>query len=125
MKACVDNLAEEINKNKCEDCIDKCLECMGKNCNTKYKDCKCCLKYIEIRDKTLNFIWQKCNKNHQKRLIKTQTNNFLIHANFVSLISINLLCSKTMFIHKNTWMIEKSLMKYHCVKKEGFIVTQT
>ena len=36
----VSYLAEEINKNKDKDCIDNCLECLEKNRDTKYKDCK-------------------------------------------------------------------------------------
>lgn len=45
----VDNLLQKYFK-KCNNCIDKCLDCMEENCKTKRKDCKFCLGYIEIKD---------------------------------------------------------------------------
>ena len=51
-----ENLSEEIKKNKWKDRRDKCLECMEKYFKTKYEGCKCCLIYVEIKDKILTSI---------------------------------------------------------------------
>ena len=48
-------LTEDINKNKCKECKGKCLDCMEERFKSKYKDCKCCLEYIKIKDKILKF----------------------------------------------------------------------
>ena len=44
----VDNLADEIYKNKCKDCKDKCSECMPENWKMKYRDCEWNLAYVEF-----------------------------------------------------------------------------
>ena len=45
-----------------------------RQCKIKYKNCKCYLKYVEIKDKVLQFLQfkcLKCNYNHEKGLMKT------------------------------------------------------
>ena len=42
-----DNLAEWLNNSKC-------------------KDCKFCLEYLNIKNKSLMFKYLKCDKNHKK-----------------------------------------------------------
>ena len=37
----------------------------------KYKNCKCCLEYVEVKEKILELKFFKFNKDHEKNLIKT------------------------------------------------------
>ena len=65
-----DNPAGDINENKYEECIDKRLEYKKKSSKTKYKDCKCYLEYVKIKDKILQLKCLKCNKNHENNSIE-------------------------------------------------------
>ena len=60
----------------------------------------------------------------QTSLMKNEQRNSRTHLRFLIMISVNLFsCSEKMFLLMNIWMIEKSLMKEHYLKKKSFIVT--
>ena len=61
----LDNTVEEINRNNCEDCVDKYSECIEKNCKTKCNDYKCYPKYVEFKSKRVRFKCLKYNKNYK------------------------------------------------------------
>ena len=54
--------------------------------------------------------------------MKTSRNDFLIHTNFLTIISINLFyyCEKV-FTPMNIWMIGKNSMKHYYLKKKRFL----
>lgn len=66
----VDNLAEDINKNKCENSIENCLEYTEEICKTNTK-IRCYLEYERINVKRLQHKCLKCNKNYEKNLNNT------------------------------------------------------
>ena len=72
----VDNLAEELNQNKCKDYINNCLKCIEDSCKTKYRDCNCCLEYVEAKNKILKYKCLKCNKNYGKECNENETKRF-------------------------------------------------
>ena len=60
----VNNLAERINKIKCK------YGHGNKNCKTfgiKHKNCKCCLKYKNVKDDLIEYTCLFCNKNYHKK----------------------------------------------------------
>ena len=121
----VNNLIEEIHKKKCKYRHDnKKYE----TCGVKYKDCKIFFENKNFEDNLIKCKCLCCNKNCQKKsLIKTLRNNlknFLIHTNFLNMISINLFyCCEKVFTHIIIWMKEKNTMKLHYLKKKVFTVT--
>ena len=55
--------------------------------------------------------------------MKRQSNDFLIHTNFLTLIKISLFCyCKKVFIFKNIWMTWKNSVKHYYLKKKVFTV---
>ena len=55
--------------------------------------------------------------------MKSQSNDFLIHTNFLTLIKISLFCYlKKVFIFKNIWMIWKNSIKHYYLKIKIFTV---
>ena len=68
----------------------------------KYKICNtCCLEYANAKDALIEFKCLFCNNN------------------CLTMISISLFCcGKKLFIHMNSWMIGKSLMRHHYQKKK-------
>ena len=56
--------------------------------------------------------------------MKVSRNYFLIHTNFLTVISISLLYYwKNMFTDTGIWMISKNSMKFYYLKKKGLTVT--
>ena len=56
--------------------------------------------------------------------MKVSRNYFLIHTNFLTVISISLLYySENMFTDTGIWMISKNSMKFYYLKKKGLTVT--
>ena len=99
----VDNLAKGIECKYGQD-NQKC-----ETCRLKYKDCECCLEYRNFKDDLTEY---KCfcrNKNYQKRFYENLKKEFVIHINFLSMISINLFyCCEKVFTHTNIWMVGKN-----------------
>ena len=62
-----DNLAEGIQKVKCENEHDNKTR---KTCRIKYKDCKCCLDYTKVKDDLILSKCLCCHENYQKILMK-------------------------------------------------------
>ena len=98
------NLAEGIHKIKCIDC-DYFFEYESVNGNlTK---CKCL----------------SCNKNYSSKIDEKLNRSSRIHLSFLIMMLKNLFCcGEKVFILMKKWMnmkiyMEKSLMKYHCIKK--------
>ena len=58
----VNNFAEKIHNIKCKYGHDdkKC-----ENCRIKYKNCQCCLEYINVIDDLVEYKCLCCNKNYQ------------------------------------------------------------
>ena len=82
------------------------------------KDSKRHLEYINIKDDLILHKYLCSNRNYQKSLMKTSTRGLLIHANFISMISIPLFCCcKKVFIHTNLWMIWKNSRKHRYQRK--------
>ena len=72
-------------------------------------------KRVELNKKIVVYQYLCCNKKR-----------FLIHANHLAIISINLFCCyEKVFTHMNTCMIGENSMKLHYLKKKIFAVTQT
>ena len=91
-------------------------------CGIKYKYCDFFLKYTNFRD---DLIEHKClvsNKNCQTKFDE-KLKDFLIHTNFLTMITISLFYYKKVFILTNIWMIGKNSMKHYYLKKKTFIVT--
>ena len=109
----VNNLAEGIHKTKCKYAHHnkKC-----ETCRIKYKDCHNFPEYTNFKD---NFI--EYNVCVVTKIIKTYGNDFLIHTNFLTGISIILIyCCKKVFTHTNIRMIGKNLVKLCSMKKKIF-----
>ena len=67
---------------------------------------------------------QRLSKITRKSLMKTTRSDSLIHMDFLSIISMSLLCCyKKMFSHMKTSMIRKNLVKHHYMREEIFKVT--
>ena len=100
----IDNLTERIHK----------IKCKGWDCFLEYKRVKGnliiykCLSYNKCYSKKLN---EGLNKKF-KKTFKFSNNNIIIF-----------FCLEKVFIFINIWMIGKSLMKQHYLKKKNFIAT--
>ena len=65
-----------------------------------------------------------CNKNYQQKFDKKVKSDFLVHTNFLTMITIGLFhCCKKVFILINIWMIGKNQMKHYYWEKKTFTVT--
>ena len=73
----------------------------------KYNCCDCFLEYTNFRDNLIEYKCLCCNKIIKKSLMKTKRNDFLIHTNFLTMISISLFCCEKLFTHTNIWIIGK------------------
>ena len=71
----------------------------------EYKHCDCFLEYTNFKD-NLGLM--------KKGMMESSRNYFLIHKNFLTMISINLFyCFEKVFTHMNTSMIRKNSTKRH------------
>ena len=64
----VNNLAEGIHKTFYRYGHD---DKMRKTCEFKYKDWECFLEYTNVKDDLIEYKCLCCNKNYQKKLMKT------------------------------------------------------
>ena len=87
MNYLVNNLVEGIHKIKC---IYRHDDKKCKICGIKYKFCNCFLQYRNIKDNLIKYKCLCCNKNYQKNFEENLKNNFLIHTNFLTMMSISL-----------------------------------
>ena len=117
----VNNLSEEIHR------INVNWDAMKKKCETcgiKFKHCDCFLKYTSFKDDLIEYKCLICNKNCHIKFDEKLQERFLIHTNFLPMITISLYyCCEKAFILVNIWMVEKSSVKHHYLKKMIFIVT--
>ena len=97
----VDNLFEELH-------IDKCT------------DCKSYHELISIEDNKLIFKCLKCNNNHNKDFNKDIIKRLANTYEFCNedIYKFILLLRKNEFIHTNTWIAGKDLIKNYCLKKK-------
>ena len=97
----VDNLTEGIHKIKC-------------------KDCDCFLEDESVKDNLIKHKWLFCNKTYSnktdEKLKKQFKNTFQFSNNDINKFIFLL---KKVFILIRTWMIGKSLMKQHYLKKKN------
>ena len=119
----LNSLALGIHKIKCKYRHD------DKKCEIfkiKFKDCDCFIEYTNSEDDLIEYKCLFCNKNYQKKFDEKSKERFLIHTNFLTMMSISLFfCCEKLFTHMNTWMIGKNSMKHHYLKKKIFMVTYT
>ena len=115
------NLSEGIHRIKCKfGHDDKKCEICGIKC--KY----CFLEYTNFKDDLIEYKRLNCNKSYQQKFNeKLKKNGFLIHKNFLTMITISLSCyCEKVFILMNIWMIGKnSNSNFYHLKKKIFIVT--
>ena len=118
----VDNLSEGIHKIKSKYGHDneKC-----ETCKIKYKNCKCCLKYI--RDDLIEYKCLWCNNKYQKKfdenLKKRFANTYKFSNHHIIPWYKFILFCKNVFTNMNTWMTGKNSMKHHYLRKKIFAVT--
>ena len=116
----VNNLAEGMDKIKCKYGLGN-----KKNeaCRIKYKDCECFFEYTHFKDDLIEYKCLCCKKNYQKKFDGNLKSDFLIHTNFLDMITISLIyCCEKVFTHMNIWMIGKNSTKLHYLKKKIFTV---
>ena len=88
-------------------------------CRMTHKYCDCFLEYTNFKDDLVEYKCLCCNKNYQKKFMKSSKNDLLIHTHFLTMIPISLLyCCEKVFNHTNTWMIGKNWIKDHYLKKK-------
>ena len=109
LSSLVNNLADRIHKINCKYEHDdrKC-----ETCRITSTDCNCFLEYINFKDYLEEQRCLCCNNNYQKRFDENLKKRFfLIHANFLTMISIRqFYCWEKVFTHMNIWVIGKNLM---------------
>ena len=97
----VDNLATVSHKIKCK------YEHGNKICATcgiKYKGCDFCFEYINVKDDLIEYKCLRYNRNYQKAFDDNLKKRFVSRYNFLTTISIILLCyCKKIFIYMNIW----------------------
>ena len=102
----VNNLADGIHRTQCK------LGHDDKNCETyaiKYKYCDCFLEYANFKDDLIEYKCLSCNKSYQQNLTKSKKKYFLIHTNFLTMITISLFYYyQKVVILRNIWMIKKN-----------------
>ena len=69
----VNNLSEGIHQVKCKYGLD---DKKYETCGIKYKDCECCLKYINVKNNSIEYKCLCCNKNYQKTFDKNVKKRF-------------------------------------------------
>ena len=85
----VNNLSERIHEIKCKyRHNDKICETYG----ITYELCDCFLEYTNFKDDLLGYKCLCFDKSYQKSLMKRSRNDFLIHTNFLTMITISLFC---------------------------------
>ena len=100
--------------------IKKC-----ETCGIKYKHCDCFLEHANFKDDLIEYKCLSCNKIYQRKFDEKLKGKFLIHTNFLTMITISLFYYyEKVFILTNIWMIGKNSMKRHYLKKKIFIVTK-
>ena len=105
LSSLVNNLAEGIYKIKC-------------------KDCDCFLEYESVKDNFIKYKCLSCNRNYSNKIDKELKKRF---KNTLKFSDNN--TNKFIFLLRksvypmSTWMIERSLMKQHYLKKKIFIET--
>ena len=100
----VDNLSERVHS-------DSCI------------DCRFCLDYMLVKDDQLIFKCLKCNMNHNKDFNDDLINRFASTYEFCDKdINIFIFFLRKAFIHMNTWIVGKDLIKYYYLIKKIFIV---
>ena len=52
---------------------------MYETCRIKYKNCECCLEYINLKDDLMEYKCFMLNKNYQKRFLRDQSTSLLNH----------------------------------------------
>lgn len=85
----VNYLAINIDKNKCKDCIDKCLKYTKKIVNVHRRIVKVIMIMLKLRAKCYNINASSVEKIIQK--INENLKNLLIQTVFVTPIAINLI----------------------------------
>ena len=91
--------------------------------NDKCTDCKSCLDYMSAKDNQLIFKCLKRNKNHNEDFNKDLIIRFASKYKFCNgdINKIYFVAKKrSEFIHMNTWVAGKDLMKNHCLIKKIF-----
>ena len=105
LSSLIDNLAKGIYKIKC-------------------KDCDCFLEYESVKDNFIKYKCLSCNRNYSnkidKELKKRFKNTFKFSDNNTN--KFIFLLRKSVY-PMSTWMIGRSLMKQHYLKKKIFIET--
>ena len=83
----VNNLSEGLPRIKCKLVHDdkKCEICV-----IKYKYCDCFLEYKNFKGEIIEYKCSICNKNCQIKLDEKLKERFLIHINFLTMITISL-----------------------------------
>ena len=85
----VNNLSEGIHRIKCKfGHGDKKCEIFG----IKYKYCNCFLEYTNFKGDLIEYKCLHCNKNYQHKFDEKLKERFLIHTNFLTMITISLFC---------------------------------
>ena len=100
----VDNLSEGLHCDKCT-------------------DCKSCLDYMKFKDDQLIFSCFECKKNDKKYFNNELIKRFANLYEFCNKdINKSILLLRKGFIHMNTRIVGKDLMKHHCLIKKLFAV---
>ena len=96
----VDHIAEGINIIKCKYRHDNKK---WKTCGIKYKDCKCCLDYTNVKNDLILYKCLYCNRNYQKKCDENLKKQFVNTSKFYNL-DINELfcCCKKVLTQTNT-----------------------
>ena len=98
------NLSERIHKGKYVHDDKKC-----ETCGIKHKYCDCFLEYKSFKDNLTECKCLCCNKIINKILMKSERNDFSMHANFITMITISLFyCCDKVFTLVNIWIIGKN-----------------
>ena len=105
----IDNLTEGIHK-------------------TKYKICGCFLEYESVKYNLIKYKCLSCNKEYSNKfdeeLKKKFKNIFKFFNSDINRFILQLRKRVYLeYISMNIWIIGKSLMKQHYLKKKNFIVT--
>ena len=104
LSSLVDNLSEGLHNYDCT-------------------NCKSCLDYISAKDNQLIFKSTECSKNHKEHFNKDLIERFASIYEFCDRdINKFILLLRKEFIHMNTWMAGKDLMKNYYLTKKLFTV---
>ena len=76
------------------------------------------LEYKSFKDDLIKYKLLCCNKKYKHKFEEKLKSNFLIYISFLTTAIISLFfCCKKVFVLMNMWMIGKSFVKYHYLKK--------